>query len=702
MHPWRGKVPLLVILRECPDGKFPDLDAFPSFVSTAVGTPPPGFVRWLLNEGKALVMIDGLDEVPPGEAMKAVSKAISEHLELYGQRGNLFIATSRPLVKDPAWITKLNFREAVIAPMSDPERDALIHKWHTAVAEQASDPTRRAEIEAMPADLIDQLNNRPAIARLATVPLLCAMICAQSGPLGSKLPESEFAIISKLVEAMLWVRDRDREVPKSGTPWDELKEDKRLAVAARLAHFLISQGRAAVPREDALRKIANALRFTGRSDTEATRDAAAVLNRMGDRGGVVRAPDGGLVEFAHKTFCEFLAAYQFVEDQDTFFLGQNAPEPGPSNVCRFAAGVKNRKYTEELISRILDRADNIEARGVVALRMKLAAPTLDPAVQARVNAFEAKMIPPHNTAEAKAIAELGDAIVSRLAFSPGMPVERQIMSVLSLSQIRSLKAKAAMTTYAPTAKNLNLVGMLCTALNPLSIPLVRRALTEPRSDSLPFLTDAIRSQIHDAALFEWLESDPGLRALNRLDLYATRITDVGAAALAAKDSGLKALNTLDLTGTQVADAGAAALAAKDSGLNALTTLYLGFNQITDAGAAALAAKDSGLKALNTLYLSNSQITDAGAAALAAKDSGLKALTTLYLADNQITDVGAAALAAKESGLKALTAVDLSGTQVADAGAAALAATESGLKALTKLDLSGTEITDAGVAALAAK
>ena len=672
-NPWRGKVPLLVILRECPGGTFPKPHEFPSFVDNIVGVPPSGFIEELLNQGKALVMIDGLDEVPTGEPFKQVTKSITALVRTDGDAGNLFIATSRPLVEDPAWITQLKFREAVIAPMTDPERNELIGKWHRAVADETADLDAKAKIEEMANELIKQLNQRPAIARVATVPLLCAMICAQSGPLGSRLPESEFAIINKLAEAMLWVRDRDKGVPPTGTPWDDLKEDKRWAVASRLAHLFISKGEAAIARDSAEKAIADGLRYAGRSQAQATADAPSVLNRMSESGGVVKAPAGGLVEFAHKTFCEFLSAFQFVEDQITTFLADHAPEPGPANVCRFTSGVKNRKWTEELIGKVIDGKENKEARAVIALRMALAAPSLGPYTQDRVKEIEARVVPPHSPAEALAIADLGDEVVKHLGYTPGMEVSQQVMNAMALSQIRSEDAIKALAAYAPGAENLTLIEQLCRGLSPLTIPLVRRALTEPEDRLRPSLNNTIRSQITDAAIKAWLRTDSALASLTTLDLSYTQITDAGAAALASKDSGLKALTTLDLSHTKITNAGAAALAAKDSGLKALTTLDLSYTQITDAGAAALAAKDSGLKALTSLYLSDTQITDEGAAALAAKDSGLKALTTLDLSYTKITDAGAAALAAKDSGLKALTTLALYSTKITDAGAAVIQA-----------------------------
>lgn len=74
---------------------------------------------------------------------------------------------------------------------------------------------------------------------------------------------------------------------------------------------------------------------------------------------------------------------------------------------------------------------------------------------------------------------------------------------------------------------------------------------------------------------------------------------------------------------------------------ALTTLYLDESKITDVGAAALAALLETSTALTTLHLSGNEITDPGATALAtALKTKTITLTNLGLArGNIITDVG---------------------------------------------------------------
>jgi len=698
---WRGKVPLMVILRECAGGAVPDIEKFPSFVSKRIGDPPSGFVRWLLEQGKALVMIDGLDEVANAEGMKQITAAITEQLAIDGESTNLFLVTSRPLEQDPAWIKKLKFREAVIAPMTDSERDKLIARWHDAVAAQTDDANERQDILARPNDLIRQINDRAPIARLASVPLLCAMICAQNSQPGSELPRSEFEIIDKLSRVMLYLRDEARGVPKGTSPWDDLDSKRRVVVASRLAHYFIEQRKTLLDRPTVLGKIAGTMGgFTG-EELASDGVSEAVLSRMYVRGGVLKKTDSGMIEFAHNTFKEFLAAPCFVKDNESYFLAGHAVVDDCANICRYAAGVDNPFYTERLMREVLEKPDHPHARDLVAVRMRTAAPDPTPAIHAIAKDAEARLFPLRSTAAAKAIADLGDEIVPRLAFVPGMEVGQQIMNATALSQMRSKDAIAALAAYAPTAENLTLVELLCRAINPLSIPLVRLALTEPYRQRAPGLNGTISHSITDAWIADWLKTDTGLKALTALYLNNTHVTDAGVQDLAREGTGLKALTTLDLYNTQVTDAGVAALAAKDTGLKALTTLNLFLTKVGDAGAAALAAPDTGLKALTTLNLWDTQVGDAGAAALAAPDTGLKALTLLFLSFTQVGDAGAAALAAPDTGLKALTILSLLGTQVGDAGATALAAKDTGLKALTLLGLDRTQVGDAGAAALAA-
>ncbi len=173
-----------------------------------------------------------------------------------------------------------------------------------------------------------------------------------------------------------------------------------------------------------------------------------------------------------------------------------------------------------------------------------------------------------------------------------------------------------------------------------------------------------------------------LTPLKRLDLRGTQVSDLGPLAK------LKRLESLDLWDTQVSDLEPLA------SLKRLKWLDLGGGtQVSDLGPLA------NLKRLESLDLSRTQISDLGPL---AKLTGLKLLN---LWGTQVSDLGPLAnLTALEwldswgirvsdlgplANLKRLESLDLSRTQVSDLGPLAK------LKGLKRLDLSGTQVSDLG-------
>ncbi|MEO1523471.1 MAG: NACHT domain-containing protein [Cyanobacteria bacterium J06633_2] len=68
--------------------------------------PPHGWIRKKLEEGKCLVMLDGLDEVPDERERQQVSRWIDQQIRTYSQ--TRFILTSRPLSYQNAGLEKID------------------------------------------------------------------------------------------------------------------------------------------------------------------------------------------------------------------------------------------------------------------------------------------------------------------------------------------------------------------------------------------------------------------------------------------------------------------------------------------------------------------------------------------------------------------------------------------------------------------
>jgi len=237
-----------------------------------------GFIEELLDSGRAMVMIDGLDEVPAGPLRDQVNKGISSFLNTYGGRGNLFIVTSRPLVKDPPFIADHKFREANIQPLPEDARDALIRRWlPSRLRPDVAAPGGR-RILARADELIQGLKGQPPIARLATTPLLCAMLCARFTDDNCTLPKSEHELIGDLCDALILKRDAQSHIEGGDSPWDSLSLAQRLILASRIASHMIKGPHSVISRSDAKAKVIQELEgiLRTRSKTKITAKRSSI------------------------------------------------------------------------------------------------------------------------------------------------------------------------------------------------------------------------------------------------------------------------------------------------------------------------------------------------------------------------------------------------------------------------------------------
>ena len=84
---WRDCLPLLIRLRDYPQGRLPAVTDLPGEVAKHVGSPPETWVRELLDSGRAALMFDGVDEVP-NDRRDDIRQEIEQIIEAYPN--NLF------------------------------------------------------------------------------------------------------------------------------------------------------------------------------------------------------------------------------------------------------------------------------------------------------------------------------------------------------------------------------------------------------------------------------------------------------------------------------------------------------------------------------------------------------------------------------------------------------------------------------------
>jgi NACHT domain len=407
---WNGCVPFLVRLRTFVEGPLPR----PEQLTDGIGDPiaglmPPGWAHRVLATGRAVVLVDGVDELPAPRRAEVRDWLRGLLTEFPAVR---VVVTARPAAAAANWLQDNGFAPAALAPMRDEDVRGLVGHWHRAVREAPDLPCQPEDLPRYEAALLGRLSADPHLQALATTPLLCAMLCALSLDRRTYLPRNRMALYAAAVDMLLERRDLERRVP---TGEDTLPGEDRLRILQHLAWRLSVNGVAETARATAVAWIADKIRGMPQVAGRAEDVYAQLLHRSG----MVREPVEGRVDFVHRTFQEYLTAREAAEQGDVGLLVERAHLDTWRQVVVMAAGHANTPVRTELLTGILDRADT-ERRYRRALTLVAAAaietmPSLEPATLFdRLHTAVDGLIPPRGRAEARSLAAVGEPILRRL------------------------------------------------------------------------------------------------------------------------------------------------------------------------------------------------------------------------------------------------------------------------------------------------
>ncbi len=258
-----------------------------------------------LDDGRAVVFFDGLDEVPSDEQRAAVRHAVTAFAERY-QRSR-FVVTCRTLsYQDRAW-QLVGWPAFTLAPFDDEQIAAFIDAWYAELARLGVvKDGGRVLAQGLKAAV-----SRPGLAVLAPNPLLLTQMALVHTHEG-RLPDARAQLYEKTVDLLLWrweevKRESDRGRPSLRALLDEASaRDVDLLVALRRLAFEVHGARggdgasvADIPEaqlEDALLRLHPSKDWVGR-----------VIAAMKLRAGLLLERAPRVYAFPHRTFQEHLA-----------------------------------------------------------------------------------------------------------------------------------------------------------------------------------------------------------------------------------------------------------------------------------------------------------------------------------------------------------------------------------------------------------
>ncbi|MGW7059522.1 NACHT domain-containing protein [Streptomyces sp. NPDC054904] len=407
-----GRVPFVLPLRTLVRrGRLPQPQEFLDDIAAPLAhLQPDGWADSLLSS-RALVLVDGVDEVPR-EQRQSTRLWLEQLLTAY--RDMRVIVTSRPSAVPEGWLGPQGFTELTVQPMNSADTRIFISRWHAAARHGSFNDEERAHLHDLESTLQTTVRADRDLAQLSTTPLMCALICALHRERRGHLPHGRMELYAAALSMLLVRRDHERGIamPEGMT----MTEAQSARLLQRLAHWLIRNQQTEMERGTALALLNDAL--PAMPSVSAQGNAEMALDHLIGRTGLLRVPAVDTVEFVHRTFQDYLGAQAAIECRDKHLLINHAHDDQWEDVIRMAVAHARPDEAAELLSALIERGDQ-EEQNRPRLHLLAAAslhyateihPDIRELIEQRVSAW----LPPRSTQEAERLAALGPGILELL------------------------------------------------------------------------------------------------------------------------------------------------------------------------------------------------------------------------------------------------------------------------------------------------
>jgi predicted NACHT family NTPase len=250
----------------------------------------------LLNQGRVLLLLDGLDEVNQADSARAI-----DDIRRFSERfhRNQFIVTCRIAAKE---FTLELFTEVEVADFDDQQIAVFVTKWFA-----LKDPTKTEHF-------LRQFKKNPRVQQLAKNPLLLTLLCwwfEDSGDFSENRSELYEAGIFVLLKK--WDAKRNIERDQA---YKRLSHKRKEDMLSQIAWKTFEAGNYFFKQKDLEQQICNFIvNVTGAStdEQELELDSEAVLKSIEAQHGLFVERARGIYSFSHLTFHEYFAAREVKE-----------------------------------------------------------------------------------------------------------------------------------------------------------------------------------------------------------------------------------------------------------------------------------------------------------------------------------------------------------------------------------------------------
>ena len=267
---------------------------------------PEGFFAGLVEEGRAVFLLDGLDEIADLDLRADATRAVQMSLAHYA--GNYCVVTSRPSGCTRWSWNDAGFSKYEIRPLSDQEVEAFVTDWSVVTETAVEDtPTTRQRARDNANALLQRIWGNEPSRRLVETLLHLAMTALVHHS-RAVLPRRRAELYGMYTKALLDSWDMERDVGTAGefATGGELDGAGRRAMLESVALHIHERRQVLVDPDDLSRWLREGFSALGDPQPELRAELLATLAH--ERVGLLMESSSAASRFSHLSLQQYMAA----------------------------------------------------------------------------------------------------------------------------------------------------------------------------------------------------------------------------------------------------------------------------------------------------------------------------------------------------------------------------------------------------------
>lgn len=279
------------------------------------GVVNKSIIETILTEGRALILLDGFDEVSEKDEEEVV-RQIRRFVDNYFR--NQFIITCRIAAQKYRFI---GFTDVEVADFNFQQVEAFAKKWFIAVARN-----NQEEGQVTAKQFIKKLNQQKnqQIRELLGTPILLNLICLVFQGKG-EFPLKRSKLYEQGLDILLKKWDESRGIKRYDDVYGKLSLEHKIQLLTQVAAVTFEKSRYFFEQSEIERCIADYLCILTNAYTDRAilqRDSKAVLKSIEVQHGLLVERARGIYSYSHLTFQEYFTAREIVTSSNPQALKQ--------------------------------------------------------------------------------------------------------------------------------------------------------------------------------------------------------------------------------------------------------------------------------------------------------------------------------------------------------------------------------------------